>query len=270
MLSSGGGWTDSNGNQKSWSTLGSYPWLQTDLNVDTLGRAAFTTQQTLDAQQHPVKTVSPVHDLSGTARTYTVNWQSVNYATSFANTTGYGPEHELTTAWYVISSIQLPNGRSYTFHYDTVGYGEITEIDLPEGGVITYTYANAQNQRLTRRYVAQPNGNGQRSRAPPGPSRLFRRMRSPPITIITLRPSLIPAVGSPRVKPVCFHLGRGGITDAKIYSGTARGTPIREYKMAYTEDNDASADDACYDASGNLPPERVKPSANDCPVSPRF
>jgi RHS repeat-associated protein len=48
-----------------------------------------------------------------------------------------------------------------------------------------------------------------------------------------------------------------GVSDAKIYSGSATGTPLREYQIAIGGDADPYADDACYNEAGNIVPPLV-------------
>lgn len=47
------------------------------------------------------------------------------------------PQSPSSTA--VLTSIQLPNGQSYQFHYNST-YGLLTEIDYPTGGKVVYTW----------------------------------------------------------------------------------------------------------------------------------
>jgi hypothetical protein len=246
-------WEDANGNQKSWSATGEYIGTQVNTTVDTLGRPFFTSTSTSDSQGHPLTTTYTVYDSSGTAQNYVVNWTTINYQTAFNNGTGgYGAEYELTTQWFVISSVQLPNGTSYVFHYDNGAYGEITEIDLPTGGVITYTYANIQDNLLTRRAVAT------RTETVNGISSTwtFSIAANGGYEVQAYTSTVTyPAVGAPPVANQSVFTSVGGaITDAQIYAGTAQGTPLREYKMVYVSDTDPYADDACYDLQGNLPP----------------
>jgi hypothetical protein len=234
-----GNWKDANGNQKSWGFSGTTPGTEVNTVLDTLGRSFFTSSNTLDGNGHPLTTTYTVHDSSGTTRNYVVNWQTINYATAFGNSTGgFGAEHELTTQWYVISSIQLPNNTSYVFKYDNGAYGEITEIDLPTGGVITYSYVNVQNNRRTRRAVASRTEtvNGVSSTwnfsiVPTNPVNADDDAYTSTVTY--------PPVGSPAVaNQSVFNSVDGAVTDAKIYAGSATGTPLREYKMVYTVDPD--------------------------------
>jgi RHS repeat-associated protein len=176
--------------------------------------------------------------------------------TAFGNTTGtFGAEHELTTQWWVISSIQLPNGTSYGFQYGGGSYGEITEIDLPTGGVITYSYANLQNSLKTRRAVASrtETANGVSSTwtfniVPNSPSGVGADSYTSTVTYPAV------GVGAGIASQSVFVSVDGAITDAKIYSSSVTGTPLREYKMVYATDHDPWVDDACYNPNGNLPP----------------
>ena len=255
VVSSHQSWVDANGNQKAWGVTGGWAFNEVNTTVDTLGRTFFTSQNTSDAQGNPLQTTYTVHDSSGASQNYIVNWQKVNIATAFANSTlSYGPEHELTTYWYALSSIQLPNNTSYSFKYDNGGYGGITEIDLPDGGVVTYTYANLENAFKTKRYVTS------RTLTVNGVSSTWTFSIVPTFGIdqnadVYTSTVTYPAVGTPPVSSQSvFSNSEGGVTDAQIYPGTAQGTPLREYKIAYKTDSDPYADDACYDPNSNLPP----------------
>src|SRR5262249_21220458 len=238
-----GTWKDSNGNIKGGTT-------------DTLGRTFYTTQQTSDANGNPVQIQYTVLDSNGNPQTYTVNWKIINISTNFQNgSNGYGPVKEMTPGptyfgccpWNVIQSIVLPNGLSYQFKYDDGGYGQIVEIDLPSGAVITYTYANLQNNRKTKRYVAS------RTETVNGVSSTWNFLIAP---VYSQNAELdqytstvtYPAVGSPSVaNQSVFVSSSGSTTDAQIYAGAAQGSPLREYKMSYGIDLDPLADDLCFD-----------------------
>ena len=127
-------------------------------NVDSLGRTLFTVVDgPRDANQNFTQTTFTVNDANGHPQNIVVNWQSLPMTTNF-QTLGV---LEDSFIWCAIQSIILPNGTSYQFHYEP-DYGELTEIDLPTGGVIkyqwaNYTYPNLANEipdQESRRYVA--------------------------------------------------------------------------------------------------------------------
>lgn len=60
----------------------------------------------------------------------------------------------------VISSITLPNGQKYQFHYDPT-YGLIDEIDFPGGGWVKYTWGVDSGYSSTASFPAVNNSTGQ-------------------------------------------------------------------------------------------------------------
>ena len=88
---------------------------------------------------------------SSTPETVTVNFSAYTLATNFGCTTSiYGvPIGELgPTSVNLVSSISLPDNTNYTFKYEASGIGtdttgRLSEIDLPTGGSIQFTYTGA-------------------------------------------------------------------------------------------------------------------------------
>lgn len=76
--------------------------------------------------------------VGGARQRYTVTLTSVSFHTAF----GQSAVTDVSGSFNAIQSIELPDGSSYQFAYDTSGYGELTSMTLPTGGVITYSYAN--------------------------------------------------------------------------------------------------------------------------------
>lgn len=116
--------TDSNGNYFSQDTNGNL--------VDTLGRTPVLVSTSGNHIYYDVLTYG-----GGRAR-YTVTTESINYSTAF----GQEDVNEATGSFTAIQTIQLPDGSSYSFGYDSGGYGELTSITLPTGGTIQYGYTN--------------------------------------------------------------------------------------------------------------------------------
>lgn len=85
-----------------------------------------------------------VYGLTFTVATESIalNYQSLQQLTvaqdavNCGNTAVAGPNSATVT---VISSITLPNGQEYQFHYDPT-YGVVNEIDYPDGGKVTYSW----------------------------------------------------------------------------------------------------------------------------------
>ena len=226
-----------------------------------MGRTVCTSTGTAN------QTVYTCLDSNGNPQNYTVNWQNVTINTNFQdNATEIG-----NLQVNAISSVVLPNGQQYVFKYDDP-YGEITEIDLPTGGAITYTWTNAKftpdTRKLTRRAVASrtewPNGviNGgvcQSGSTSCSTWQLSYSLQGGDPTYTTT--VTYPTAGNPPVQNQSVFVGiDGGITDAKIYSGSAVGTPTREYRMVYATDADPTTDDLCWNPN-DLPilPPRPQP-----------
>ena len=174
--------TDTNGNEISTTGNGVF--------TDTLG----TTALTIGGGAPNPETFSYTNP-QGTQSTYTMNYESYTVATDFqiSGISEYGP-----TSTSLVSSIQLPDGTSYSFTYEETpaaagctplsgtfsGYcvtGRIASVTLPTGGTITYTYsggpsgtgiyADGSTAGLTR--VLSPGGTWQYARTlqgstPPG------------------------------------------------------------------------------------------------------
>lgn len=113
--------------------------------TDSLGREVTVTEPT---EQNPFKTLG-FKGTSGAARTIKI------YHSSLEDTLSSG--YSLSDLWElfpavpipegttdmpydpgVVSSVDLPDGREYTFGYNQ--YGELTEITLPTGGKIEYVW----------------------------------------------------------------------------------------------------------------------------------
>jgi RHS repeat-associated protein len=129
--------TDTNGNfiSASYSYVGSA--TETDW-TDSSGRAALKVIADLPNTQY--KFLDP----SGNYVTTTLNYQAFNIKTNF----GCSGVVEYTGTLYLVTSIQLPNGRSYQFSYEpTPGYsgyltGRVQQVTLPTGGTYQYQYGS--------------------------------------------------------------------------------------------------------------------------------
>jgi YD repeat-containing protein len=223
---------DSNGNQ-----------VSNENALDTLGRTFYTVQTTLDGSGNVTQNKYIYKDSNGVSQTYTVNWQLIPITTNFGVTSdGWGGVFEITNGTKnVVTSIILPNTRQYTFTYNDP-YGEITEIDLPTGGVITYTWANLSDTRQTRRYVSA------RTETVGGVQSTWQFGVSVVDPFFSYSSTVTyPAVGNPPVQnQSVFASTMGAITNAKIYAGSATGTPLREYRMQIHGDLNPDADETCY------------------------
>lgn len=142
QLSGAGVATDSNGNQISTDGSGTF--------TDTLG----TTVLTIGGGAPNPETFAYTNP-QGSQSTYSMNYESYTVATDFqiSGIAEYGP-----VSASLVSSVQLPDGTSYSFTYEETpaganctplsgtfsGYcvtGRIASITLPTGGTITYSYS---------------------------------------------------------------------------------------------------------------------------------
>ncbi len=64
---------------------------------------------------------------------YSIESYSALFALSNNNSAPYNPE--------VVASVELPNGRSYNFFYNS--YGELARVELPTGGAFEYDYQSS-------------------------------------------------------------------------------------------------------------------------------
>jgi hypothetical protein len=117
--------TDSNGNYWSKDASGNL--------VDTLGRVPVITTTNGNQIYYDVLTVG------GTRARYTVTTETINVNTYFQQSA----VSEFSGTLTAIQSIQLPDGSSYSFAYDSgslagVGYyGELASITLPTGSTVS-------------------------------------------------------------------------------------------------------------------------------------
>ncbi len=203
-------WEDSNGNQRGDGASG----------LDTLGRRIVTT-----SGSNPI--LLQVYDSNGNLQTYTVNLTNINISTQF-NLTGI-TEYQATPA--VISSIVLPNGQSYQFQYEP-NYGGISQINLPTGAYITYTWATAVNRvkYKTSRYISS------RTVHVNGQAYAWN------FTYSTADEASTMTVTDPNQNQSIYQAGSGAITSAQIYAGPTTGTPVRQYVITYNADDDPWVD----------------------------
>jgi RHS repeat-associated protein len=130
--------------------------------VDTLNRtpvAASTNGNT---------TTYSVPNSQGTNSTFTVTTETINYSTNFGETN----VTEGSGSFTAIQSIQLPDGSSYGFTYDSGtgsgNYGLLKSMTLPAGGTINYTFSTFQDAtgNKNRWLNTRSNGTGSWTYAP--------------------------------------------------------------------------------------------------------
>ncbi|PYY23948.1 MAG: hypothetical protein DMG62_05735 [Acidobacteria bacterium] len=98
--------------------------------IDTLNRVPVTT--TVVGNQ----TFLDVLSSQNTTNRYTLNYSNITVNTAFSQS----GVTEYSGSIQVLSSVQLPNGTSYQFTYDS--YGELATVTLPTGGLLSYGYTN--------------------------------------------------------------------------------------------------------------------------------
>lgn len=122
---------DTNGNEFSRDVNGNLE--------DTLGRVPVTV--TTNCNGNSSKICYNVLNSQGTTSTYTVTTESISVSTYF----GQSGVTEYSGNITVFQSVQLPDGTSFQFAYDSGGsntYGEMKTLTLPSQGSVTYTYLN--------------------------------------------------------------------------------------------------------------------------------
>jgi RHS repeat-associated protein len=125
--------TDGNGNQITASN-GTF--------TDTLGTTALNI-----IGSAPSSTTISYANNSGTS-TYTVNYEEVNIKTNFGCS---GIAEYSQSNVYLPHTIELPDGRQYTFTYEqtpgNTGYttGRVASVQTPTGGTVKYTYTGGSN-----------------------------------------------------------------------------------------------------------------------------
>src|SRR5205807_10416076 len=131
----------------------------------------------------------------------------------------------------LVSSIVLPTGQQYLFHYDP-NFGDLIEIDLPTGGVITYSW------QVVGTAGPPPDGRNTAHRViktrtltiPWQPSQTWNFQWSAAIYVGGV------TVTDPLNNQSVYTLNSGTVTSAAFYNGIATGNPVRAYQMDYTND----------------------------------
>jgi RHS repeat-associated protein len=148
---------DNNGNQvypQVIDRFGNYWSNDSNGNlVDDLNRTPVLVSTNGSVTYYDVLAPNGPINNNGTRVRYTVTTAPVSVFTQF----NQSAVSEWAGTFYPVQSIQLPDGSSYSFTYDS--YGEMSTVTLPTGGVITYGWTNYQdsyqnkNRWLTSRTV---------------------------------------------------------------------------------------------------------------------
>ena len=113
--------TDSNGNQITVDA-------STGVSTDTLGRS--------------IPMYGSYYDEDGILRSFVLTSVSVPISTHLCQFSGADICYEYSGTWNLIQSIQLPDGRTYTFQYSQNSGGEPVLVTLPTGGQIAWEWVD--------------------------------------------------------------------------------------------------------------------------------
>ena len=185
--------------------------------LDTLGRTIVTEQTGTNQYTYTV------HDSNGAPQNYIVNLANQALCTQF----GFAHVNEYCNLSHlVVTSIVLPTLRQYSFHYDP-HFGDLTEIDLPTGAVITYTWQVVGTAGI-----------------PPTKNTAHRVISSRTVTIPGQTAQLWTLSGftafggnvtvtDPLNNQSVYNVSMGTVLSAAFYNGSATGNPVRQYTMDY-------------------------------------
>jgi YD repeat-containing protein len=253
--------TDSNGNIVSVNNL---------TFTDTLGQTALTVA---GQAPNPVTFTYPYRKPDGTtgSAAYTVNYRTYAVRTGFgcSGISEYGPFSRS-----LVDTIQLPNGKQYSFQYEltpdqTTYPGDVTarlaKVTLPTGGSISYTYTGANDGvncadgstiSLTRTVNDGVTSNSWTY------ARTLANGSNPATTTITA-PQL--PYDSAANQTVLSFDANNHETSRKIYQGGATGNPQRTVNTSWASNNTPGTrviiledgqkqqeTDTSYDVYGNL------------------
>jgi hypothetical protein len=149
---------DENGNKitNSASSMDEPPYTYTYTLTDTVNRAITEVTSPTIGNDNPAPgatTTIKYKDQNGNTQTIIVNYVSVSIdypaicaadgqpVSSCSQNNGAGSTATVSTV-QLPGSFVLQNGDTYTIAYNSSGYGEISSITLPTGGVISYTYGH--------------------------------------------------------------------------------------------------------------------------------
>jgi YD repeat-containing protein len=136
--------------------------------VDTLGNTpVLATTNGSNQYYYDVLTVG------GGRKQYTLTYEEIQLKTGFGQSGVIEGSTTSQNPMWTVQSLGLPDGTSYTFHYDTeqypsTPYGELTEIDLPTGGAVKLAYQNYTDSygNVNRWIRSYSGGNGSYTFAP--------------------------------------------------------------------------------------------------------
>jgi RHS repeat-associated protein len=225
--------TDPNGNTASENNL---------QFTDTLGQTALTVA---GQAPNPVTFTYPYRKPDGTtgSAAYTINYKTYTVRTGFgcSGISEYGPFSRT-----LVDTIQLPNGKKYSFQYEltpnqTTYPGDVTarlaKVTLPTGGSISYTYTGANDGvncadgstlNLTRTVSDGVTSNSWTY------ARTLANGSNPATTTMTA-PQL--PYDTAANQTVLSFDANNHETSRKVYQGSATGNPLRTVNTSWTSNN---------------------------------
>ena len=164
--------------------------------------------------------------------------KTINVSSNF----GYNATAELSLSTQVLSSLTLPDGRSYSFQYDDAGspaqpghYGSLTGITLPTGGQISIQ-SEVLPIAMVEPLYGQPN-TGPFYPSPfvvksiTTPDGTWAFTYSPTSYLITATAPVDSQTGL--ASQTTCNCPQGGPNTVSVYSGTASGAPVRAVTTQY-------------------------------------
>ena len=133
-------------------------------SLDTLDRNLVTTYNGTGTDGMPYTTYT-ISNSSGSPLIFTVNFQTVTITTDICSNTIYGLYNctDYTTTKDLPSMLTLPTHKTYVFKYAPNTPGDLIEMDLPTGAVITYQYTDFYEMQLSPQPGYYPNFVGSRA-----------------------------------------------------------------------------------------------------------
>ena len=121
--------------------------------LDTLGRNLLTSTSGTTGSGTPYTTYT-TYDSAGSPLVFRVDTQAVTVTSDICSaTSGTYNCTDFSQSLYLPSKLTLPTGKTYVFKYANNTPGDLIEMDLPTGAIITYQYEDL--------YQAKANPHGQ-------------------------------------------------------------------------------------------------------------
>ncbi|MGB9232559.1 MAG: hypothetical protein WCC24_22655, partial [Terracidiphilus sp.] len=135
---------------------------QVSPTADTLNRDIVTTSNGTDPSGNPYVAYT-INDSSGNPLVFRLEYQTVTIKTDIcaATTSPYNCT-DYTTTMNLPSVLTLPTGKTYVFKFAANTPGDLAEMDLPTGAVITYQYGDFYQAKFSSAQ-SKPNYVGSRA-----------------------------------------------------------------------------------------------------------